>query len=130
MYNSSCPLLYLPLCFYWYMKSAEDVPDPRELSSEKKNLMVFDDLWLEKQKHVWIVSCQEKTQLRWLLLFSSKLFQAPTPNNQREREFHVCFSKTWRTLTIFSKIMWEVTWLRKNSDNYARQLGKTTRIFL
>ena len=24
-------------------------PDPRELSSEKKNLMVFDDLLLEKQ---------------------------------------------------------------------------------
>ena len=27
-------------------QSAEDVPDPRELSSEKKNLMVFDDLLL------------------------------------------------------------------------------------
>ena len=32
-----------------FYKSAEDVPDPRELSSEKKNLMVFDDLLLEKQ---------------------------------------------------------------------------------
>ena len=30
-------------------QSAEDVPDPRELSSQKKNLMVFDDLLLEKQ---------------------------------------------------------------------------------
>ena len=30
-------------------QSAEDVLDPRELSSEKKNLMVFDDLLLEKQ---------------------------------------------------------------------------------
>ena len=28
---------------------AEDVTDPRELSSEKNNLMVFDDLLLEKQ---------------------------------------------------------------------------------
>ena len=27
-------------------QSAEDVPDPRELSSEKKNLMVFDDMLL------------------------------------------------------------------------------------
>ena len=27
-------------------ESAEDVPDPRELSSEKKNLMVFDELLL------------------------------------------------------------------------------------
>ena len=32
-----------------FYQSAEDVPDPRELSSEKKNLMVFDDLVLEKQ---------------------------------------------------------------------------------
>ena len=32
-----------------FYQSAEDVPDPREISSEKKNLMVFDDLFLEKQ---------------------------------------------------------------------------------
>ena len=32
-----------------YYQSVEDVPDPRELSSEKKNLMVFYDLLLEKQ---------------------------------------------------------------------------------
>ena len=30
-------------------ESAEEIPDPRELSSEIKNLMVFDDLLLEKQ---------------------------------------------------------------------------------
>ena len=30
-------------------QSAEDVPEPRELCSEKKNLMVFDELLLEKQ---------------------------------------------------------------------------------
>ena len=32
-----------------FNQSSEDVPDPRELSSEKKNLMAFDDLLLEKQ---------------------------------------------------------------------------------
>ena len=32
-----------------FCESAEDVPDPRELSSEKKNLILFDDLLLEKQ---------------------------------------------------------------------------------
>ena len=32
-----------------FYESAEDVPDPRELSSEKNNLMVFDDPLLEKQ---------------------------------------------------------------------------------
>ena len=32
-----------------FYESAEDVPDHRELRSQKKNLMVFDDLLLEKQ---------------------------------------------------------------------------------
>ena len=32
-----------------FYQSAEDVPDPRELSSEKKKYIVFDDLLLEKQ---------------------------------------------------------------------------------
>ena len=32
-----------------FYQSAEDVHDPRELSSEKDNLMVFDDMLLEKQ---------------------------------------------------------------------------------
>ena len=34
---------------YNFYQSAEDVPESRELSSEKKNLMVFDDMLLEKQ---------------------------------------------------------------------------------
>ena len=64
-----------------FYQLAEDVPDPRELSSEKKNLMVFDDLLLEK--HVYIALCQRKTQQVRLFLFKSKLFQAPTSNNLR-----------------------------------------------
>ena len=32
-----------------FYQSAEDVSDPRKISSEKRNLMVFDDLLLEKQ---------------------------------------------------------------------------------
>ena len=32
-----------------FYQSAEDIPDPRELSSEKKNIMGFNDLLLEKQ---------------------------------------------------------------------------------
>ena len=31
-----------------FYESAEDVSDPRELSSQKKNLMVFDDMLREK----------------------------------------------------------------------------------
>ena len=32
-----------------FYESADDVPDPKELSPEQKNLMIFDDLLLQKQ---------------------------------------------------------------------------------
>ena len=32
-----------------FYETSEDVPDPRELNSDNKNLMIFDDLLLEKQ---------------------------------------------------------------------------------
>ena len=32
-----------------FFETASDVPDPRDLNSEDKNLMIFDDLLLEKQ---------------------------------------------------------------------------------
>ena len=47
-----------------FYQSAEDVLDSRELSSEKKNIMVFDDLLLEKQKYLKILLYQRKTQQR------------------------------------------------------------------
>ena len=47
-----------------FYQSAEDVPDPGELSSEKKNLMIFDDLLLEKQNTCESLLCQRKTQQR------------------------------------------------------------------
>ena len=44
-----------------FYQSAEDIPDPRELSSEKKNLMVFDDLLLENKTHVNRIMSEEDT---------------------------------------------------------------------
>ena len=32
-----------------FFETSDDVPDPRDLNREKKNLMIFDDLQLEKQ---------------------------------------------------------------------------------
>ena len=33
----------------YFFETSDDVPDPRDLNSSKKNLMIFDDLQLEKQ---------------------------------------------------------------------------------
>ena len=44
-----------------FYQSAEDVPDLKELCSEKKNLMIFDDLLLEKQTPVNCIMSEEDT---------------------------------------------------------------------
>ena len=44
-----------------FYQSAEDVPDPRELSSEKKNLMVIHDLLLENKTYVNRIMSEEDT---------------------------------------------------------------------
>jgi len=35
-----------------FYESASDVPDPRDISPEKKNLIIFDDLLLERQNNL------------------------------------------------------------------------------
>jgi len=35
-----------------FFENDSDVPDPRELCTDKKNLMVFDDILLERHKHL------------------------------------------------------------------------------
>ena len=42
-----------------FYESAADVPDPRELSSQKKNLMIFDDLLLDNKAHVNRIMLEE-----------------------------------------------------------------------
>ena len=44
-----------------FYETAEDFPDPRELSSKKKNLMVFHDLLHEKQTYVNPIMSEEDT---------------------------------------------------------------------
>ena len=71
-----------------FYQSTGDVPDPRELSAEKKNRMVFDDLLLEKQN-----TCESYyVRGRYSNVDCFHLAQnysTPTPNNQRDREFHM-----------------------------------------
>ena len=74
-----------------FYESADDVPDPRELSSGKKNLMVFDDLLLQNKARVSRIMSEEDTATS-IVFFSSKLFQSTTSNNQGEREFHLSVS--------------------------------------
>ena len=75
-----------------FYESAEDVPDPRELSSQKKNLMIFDDLLLEKQNKCESYYVRGRHSNVDCFYLAQNLFQATASNNQRECEFHLSVS--------------------------------------
>ena len=101
-------------------------PDPRELSSEKKNLMIFDDLLLEKQNTCESYYVRGRNSNVDCFYLAQHYFKLPRQTIRENANFICLFPKTWRTLTTFSMIMWDVTWQGRNSDNYARQLEKNS----
>ena len=93
-----------------FYQLAEDVPDPRELSSDKKNLMVFDDLLREKQ-NTWIILCQRHSNFDCFYL-AQNYFKLPRQTIRENANFICLFSQDLKNLNhIFE-------------ENYAGQLGK------
>ena len=72
-------------------QSAEDVPDPRELSSEIKNLMVYDDMLLEKQNTCESYYVRGRHSNVDCFYLSQNYFKLPR-QTIREREFHLSVS--------------------------------------
>ena len=111
-------------------QSAEDVPDPRELNSEKKNLMVFDDMLLEKQNTCESYYVRGRHSNVDCFNLAQNDFKLPCQTIRENANFICLFPQDLKNLNhIFSMIMWEATLLRKNSDNYARQLRKSKHGF-
>jgi len=57
-----------------FFETSEDVPDPRDLNPEKKNLMVFDDLLLQKQNKCeayYTVSQKKEATKLWAVTLSN-----------------------------------------------------------
>ena len=77
-----------------FYQSAEDVPDPKDLSSEKKNLMVFDDLLLEKQntcESYYVRGRHSNVNCYYLAQTISSFY---VKQSERTRISYVCFPKT------------------------------------
>ena len=70
---------------------ASDIPDPHELNSEDKILMIFDDLLLEKQTSANVIMFAED-MVTWTAFTFSKLFQTTKTNYQRKRQLYLPFS--------------------------------------
>ena len=77
-----------------FYQSAEDVPDPRELSSEKKNLMVFDDLLHEKQNTCESSYVRERHSNVDCFYLAQNYFKLPRQTIRENVNFICLFPKT------------------------------------
>ena len=81
-----------------FYQSAEDFPDPRELSSEKKNLMGFEDLLLEKQntcKSYYVSGSQSNVDCFYL---AQNYFKLPRQTVRENASFICLFPQDLKNL--------------------------------
>ena len=91
-----------------FYQSAEDVPEPRELSSGKNNLMVFDDLFLEKQITYESYYVRGRHSNVHCFYFAQNYFKLPRQSIREIANFICLFPQDLKTLTTLSMIVWEV----------------------
>ena len=77
-----------------FYESADDVPDPTRLSPEHKNLMIFDDLLLQKQNKCEAYYVRERHSNCDCLYFSQNYFKLPHQTIRENVNFFVCFPRT------------------------------------
>ena len=77
-----------------FYQSAEDGPDPRERSSKKKNLMLFDDLLLEKENTCDSYYVRGRHSNVDCFYFAQNYFKLHAKQSERTRISFVCFRKT------------------------------------
>jgi len=77
-----------------FYESADDVPDPKVVSPEHKNLMIFDDLLFQKQnKCETYYACGRHSNCDCLYL-SQNCFKLPCQTFRENANFFVCFPRT------------------------------------
>ena len=81
-----------------FYQSAEDLPDPRELSSEKKNLKVFGDLLLEKQNTCESYYARGRHSNVDCFYFAQNYFKLPRQTVRENANFNCLFSQELKNL--------------------------------
>ena len=109
-----------------FYETAEDVPDPRELSSGKKNLMVFDELLLEKQNTCESYYVRERHGNVDYFYFAQNYFKLPRQTIRENANFICLFPQDLKNLNhIFDDHVGRDMTM-ENSDNYVRRFGKNS----
>ena len=76
-----------------FYESTDDVPDPKELSPEQKNLMTFDDLLLQKQNKCEAYYVRGRHSNCDCLYLIQNYFQLPCQTIRENANFFCLFSQ-------------------------------------
>ena len=88
-----------------FYESAEDVPDPRDLSAENKNLMIFDDLLHENQNKCESFISEEGIATLIVFTFLKIILSSQGRPSEKTQTLFAYFPKTLKTSTTSTMIM-------------------------
>ena len=88
-----------------FFETASDVPDPRDLNSEDKNLMIFDDLLLEKQNKCECYYIRGRHSNVDCFYLSQNYFKLPRQTIKKMLTLFAFFPKILKTLITYITIM-------------------------
>ena len=107
-----------------FYESSEDVPDPSEMNSSNKNLMIFDDLLLEKQNKCESYYIRGRHSNVDCFYLSQNYFKLPRQRFEKTQISYVCFPKTLKISTISTTITSVRTCQRSKLEVDVKRLGK------
>jgi len=110
-----------------FYESADDVPDPKEISPEHKNLMIFDDLLLQKQnKCEAYYVCGRHSNCDCLYL-SQNYFKLPRQTIRENANFFCLFPQDQENIDhIFNDHMSQAMTKKQFKKIVQDCVGKTT----
>src|SRR6218665_4038280 len=107
-----------------FYETSEDVPVPRDLSRDKKNLMIFDDLQLEKQNKCESYYIRGRHIRVDCFYLAQNYFKLPTQTIRENANFICLFLKTLKILIIYTTItLAQMICQKKNTQNCANLRG-------
>ena len=111
-----------------FFETASDVPDPQDLNPEDKNLMIFDDLLLEKQNKCECYYVRGRHSNVDCFYLSQNYFELPRHTIRINSNFICLFPQNLRDLNNlhFDHVGDDMT--RKNLENFVESVGKARTV--
>ena len=113
-----------------FFETASDVPDPRNLNSEDKNLMIFDDLLLERQnKCECYYICGRHSNVDCFYL-SQNYFQVPRQTIRENANFICLFPQDLKNINhVYNDYVGE-DMTKEEFRNFVKNVGKNHTVLL